>query len=127
MPSAATEPVGGFKIVYEYAKRLSIKHKITFGYMLDDPFKPKGGFKLFRKWVKYTTILRDYYTWFDFEGSEIEHILLYKNEKIISNFDIVCATAVETAYYINSLNLNKNIIHFNIINTIYNIWHLPIM
>ncbi|MCV6607034.1 MAG: glycosyltransferase family 4 protein [Campylobacterales bacterium] len=52
----------------------------------------------------------DFYRWFDFEKQEISHILLL-DSKMVEEYDLLFASSVETAYYINSLNIKKDVLY----------------
>lgn len=110
LPGPSSVPIGGYKIIYEYAKRLSIKYNVDIGYLLENPFEEKKSFlKKLKKLIRYKTLRMDFYKWFDFGKAEINHILHFENK--IQNYNLIFASSVETAYYINELNLDKKIFY----------------
>lgn len=111
LPSGANKPSGGAKIVFEYAKRFSENNYIvTIGYCIPRNNVNRG--------VVYNTIKKLYYlflykifrrytpkSWFSLPINVKQIVLSGRStlaQQELQDYDYICATAVETAYYISS-------------------------
>lgn len=109
LPMPTLKIVGGYKVVYEYANYfVSEGYKVTIFYNSD---KGKNSKKL-PKFLVYklrNVICKREPTWFDL-SSKVKKVNLYALDKEkLEDFDVVFATAAETAIFVNSLNVNKKI------------------
>lgn len=112
LPGLSTEPIGGYKIVFEYANRLSkLGYEITIYFPLIQTLKKRSILKKFKIWKKY--YLEGYYKkkykiyWFDINEEVNLKVIPTLNEKYILEGDIIFATARETSKYVNLYSENK--------------------
>lgn len=107
LPEIAGHPVGGYKIVFEYANRLvSDDFNVSILFLNDLAFKKHKIPKIIKNPIQnYRTILEP--RWFNLDKriKKISSTQLKFKEKL-QDVDIVIATAVETVY--PTLNLFKN-------------------
>lgn len=109
LPMPTKKIVGGYKVVYEYANFLVANgNKVTLFY---DSKKGKNSRNLPQILVY---LIRNYICkkepqWFNL-SNKIEKVNLYRLEKkYFDDFDIVIATAADTAKFVDSLNVDKKI------------------
>lgn len=112
MPRTGEIPIGGFKVVYEYANRL-VKDGISVNIVYGIASRPisnrfiRLGYYFCRwfRWLKYK-LFKEYKpnSWFDTD-KRIKHILRYRlNPKAIPETTILVATSWVTAYWVNLYN-----------------------
>lgn len=100
-------PVGGFRIVYEYADRLSKRgHVVTIYYPLLVPMLTYRR-PYYLRYIKNMLISKSMGNWFKFENKVYHKIIPAINNKYIDDADVVIATAVPTAYEVNILEQTK--------------------
>lgn len=105
LPNRARVPVGGYKIVYEYANRLS-----QDGYQVEIVYPAilsTGSitfYKKMRSLLRYLTILiKCEYScdsWFELEAGVYEKWVYHFSPRLYAAGDIVIATACQTAYFL---------------------------
>lgn len=107
LPSSGTNPVGGFKVVYEYANQFAENgYDVAIFYKFDF-FKPnsfnniKSNIRLFKDFFIFKKFSCK--KWFTL-NSRVKELLLHKSYKKIKDYNYLCATAVSTAYIINDIN-----------------------
>ena len=114
LPGPGNEPVGGYKMVYEYANRLVKRgHSVVIVYDASKfaekyiGFIPNCGPKFLIKKVL-IKIFRSRITWFDLEN-EIKRVnaLSGLSDKELPEADIVIATAIETVEPVYNLSGSK--------------------
>ena len=114
LPGLGRKPQGGFKVVYEYANRISEKGW-NVGIIYSYPKEGKGFFNLI-KYI-YRTVFHRFFklykknTWFTLD-SKIKKFLLPENNlkylpKECKRYDFFCATALETAFLVDSMDFVK--------------------
>ncbi len=109
LPSRGNAPVGGFKVVYEYANRFHREGytvKIIYPSLLET--ERLNTWKRIRRLIKYIKVRldRDFScsSWFKLDPG-IQEIWVYKlNAKMIGCTDIVFATAVQTALFLMTVS-----------------------
>lgn len=109
LPGVSRVPVGGYKMIFEYANRLCRRgHEVTLIYHCLSGMKRNQKVPKIVKLIYY--YLGAYYfpTWFTLD-SRIHKICKYKkltNSKLPDS-DIICATAIDTAYAVAELPESK--------------------
>jgi glycosyltransferase involved in cell wall biosynthesis len=105
LPSKCTSPVGGFKVVYEYANRFSSDgYDVTVLYPALLDTECLGAIRKARRWLSFLkTLIKNEYsckTWFNL-NDQVKELWVYRfHENIFKEEDIVFATAAETAVFI---------------------------
>ena len=110
LPMPTIKIVGGYKKVYEYANYLSLKgNKVTIFYNSNRGKNSKRIPKLITFIIR-SFICRLEPRWFKL-SKNVKKVNLYrlKKERFNNNFDVVIATAAETASFVNSLKVKKKI------------------
>lgn len=109
LPMPTMKIVGGYKVVYEYANFLVTSgNEVTLFY---DSREGKNSRNIPR-YIAY--LMRNYICkkeprWFNLYSS-VKKVNLYRLEKkYFTDFDVVIATAADTAKFVNSLSVNKKI------------------
>lgn len=120
LPAILFTPRGGYKIVYEYANRLSsLGHNVTIAYFCTGQFKKYRLPEFLRKFL--CNVLLPYSDrWFKFNNN-VKRIIAIDNKNIISS-DIIVATAVETAKRVASLPAHNSKKYYFIQD--YENWHV---
>ena len=112
LPAPATKPVGGYKIMYEYAKYLNL----NYGYDIDIYYDISSHLPItfLRKVKRYlTTKYTDFFDWFDFSNAHINHDISYNlNIKALKKYDLIFATSAPVAKKIGLARLNKPVFYF---------------
>lgn len=107
LPQPGNNPIGGYKVVYEYANRLVERgYKTTIVYDCHHLYyKNKSDIKrLFKILIKYNR----YKSWFILDNRvKIRYALHGLNNKVVPNADCIVATAIETAKPILELSSSK--------------------
>ena len=114
LPDGAFRPTGGAKVVFEYAKRFDeAGWKVSIGYCIPHGNIQRGKIYNALKALYYIflyKVLRKFSPkqWFALSKS-VKHIVLPLNPKKISesllkNIDAICATALETSFYVDAIN-----------------------
>lgn len=109
LPSYSKNPVGGFKIVFEYANRF-VQHGIDVTIVFDCKnvgMNHKLCPSIIKKLYSYFLVWK-YPRWFQLDP-RIHKVSAYHGitDKIIPNSDAICATAVSTAKEVASLSPEK--------------------
>lgn len=107
MPLPMSKPVGGFRIVYEYAERLSLRgHRTTIYYPIAVPIlKYRRPFIM--RCLKALICRKRIANWFEFKGKVEFKVIPRIDDGHIENGDVVVATAVPTAYEVAKLDASK--------------------
>ncbi|RHR40030.1 glycosyltransferase [Parabacteroides sp. AF18-52] len=118
LPCLAWSPVGGFKVVYEYANRLvAVGHEVTIVYPLICHYTQVTFLKKLKSLL--TNIILfifrgcHFYSWFPLDERITNKVVwsLYKKNLLLG--DLYIATAVSTAYYLHAYKpLNRDIKKF---------------
>ena len=99
-------PIGGFKIVYEYANRFVLKgHKVTILYTNRLFFTRNERFYLLKRFVKFIPIkvLKIYKTkWFQLNNVS-EKFCWKPKKRMLKKYDAIIATNVDSAYFIKEI------------------------
>lgn len=109
LPGVSRIPVGGFKMAFEYANRLSNRgHEVTLIFNCSSGMKRNKNIPKLIKLLYYHLGTYCFPTWFKLD-SQIKKICRCKS---LSDFnlpdsDIICATAIDTAYAISNLSASK--------------------
>ena len=118
LPTPPIHPSGGYKVVYEYANRLSkdgFNVKIAYaGTILFNERnfigKCKSLIKLLYYKIKGTSI---YNNWMTLEDNIEEYLALSLNKRHLKESDYYIATAIETSKYLNEFDISeRNKIYF---------------
>lgn len=105
LPGRARTPVGGYKVVFEYANRLAAdgyKTEVVYPAMLPDrAFSPSRTIRAYLRYLK-ILIKKDYScsSWFALDGRVRERWIPKFSRHLFSAGDIVVATACETAFFL---------------------------
>lgn len=108
LPGYSKSPIGGYKMVFEYANRLADRNhnvSIAFDCASGAQRHPLPGFL---KKLCYQYLVWHYPTWFSL-NKRIHKICAYTgiNDQEIPDGDIICATSVDTANPVSKLNSSK--------------------
>lgn len=109
LPGYSKAPIGGFKMVFEYANRF-----VTRGHKVSIVFDCSGGAKhhqeipVFFRRLCYKFLVWYYPKWFAL-NPKVHKICAYTgiNDQELPDADFVCATAVGTADEVAKLSINK--------------------
>ncbi len=103
----ARHPIGGYKIVFEYANRLTIRgHKVNIIYDCRNSLKK---YKINKDLIIliWKLFLRTYSPWFQID-KKVQQLVVWKStNENIPDADIIIATATITSYYVNNLSSSK--------------------
>ncbi len=114
LPGISFFPIGGYKVMYEYAKRLArLGYEITIYYPEKLAYIKRGFVRILVKFL--LSHITSYWRWYDFEemNKQIKHVQLYQLEKEkIEKHDLIFVTSVETAYEVKGLELSKPVLYF---------------
>lgn len=107
LPFPVTKPVGGAKIMYEYANRLCEKgHQVAIYHSIKRPFKKsKTPVQIKQAIFFFRGVARP--KWFQLHKNIISKIVPEISDKYLQNADIVFSTWWQMAYAINSLSASK--------------------
>lgn len=108
LPNISDNPVGGYKIVYEYANRLTKRGNVVAIIFLCN-FEQRHKFiPVFLQKTIYSNRVKKYPKWFSLD-KRVKKICCTKtiDIKSIPDADCVIATAVKTASVVNNLPLSK--------------------
>lgn len=108
----AKQPVGGYKIVYEYANRLTIKgHKVNIIYDCRNSLKKyKIGSRL--KLFIWKLFLKTKSPWFQIDNKVRQIVVWNATNENVPDADVVIATATITSYYVNNLSSKKGVKYY---------------
>jgi glycosyltransferase involved in cell wall biosynthesis len=126
LPSKCTKPVGGYKVVYEYANRLSEdNYDVTIIYPALLDTEHLGLLKKIKRFLIYCKVwlTKDYScrVWFSLSRLVKELWVYQFTEKYFKENDIVFATSVETAIFLMNAGRLKTTKLFYLIQN-YEIW-----
>ena len=112
MPGLSHGAVGGYKIVYEYANRLSLLgYKVSVFYPLFMTKRMKFSLLVrIKKLLAYLPlkILKLYrQRWFPLKNVKEKFSFSY-SKKIFKKYDVLVATFIDSAFALHDLNLNKS-------------------
>lgn len=104
LPGVGINPVGGFKIIYEYANRIELRgYKVSVFYAvrMNDKSVIKNIYRFFVYFLfrKYSCK-----KWFKLNSSIKECLLYYSNKEILK-YKNICLSAVTTAYSIQDFDI----------------------
>lgn len=109
LPGYLRSPAGGYKMVFEYANRLTLRgHKVAIAF---DCFQGAQGHQRIPSFLKklcYRFFVWYYPKWFTLHP-KVRKVCAYTgiNDREIPDADFVCATAVGTANDVAKLSINK--------------------
>jgi len=107
LPFPATKPVGGVKIMYEYANRLSqLGHRVSIFHSIKRPFKKNKTLLWFKKFQYFIRgVSRP--KWFALNREVSSVIVPEISDRYINDGDILFSTWWQMAYAINNLSHSK--------------------
>ena len=118
LPGFTNNPIGGYKIAYQYADLFSeddYEVHVIFNALDKKTYDSCSCFSKIKKYLglQYRNINRDYFNnfWFSFKNKIIGHEIFQIKDcflKFLSSNAIIVATSVETAYPISELKRFKN-------------------
>jgi Glycosyltransferase len=116
LPGPRREPVGGYKVLYQYGDYLaSTGWSVDFIY-LSSPVVCYTKFSGFSGRIKSCILARmKFYSWFDFTSANISHrVKTGLSQKVIDEFDIIICSSVETFIYASEISKieHKKIVYF---------------
>ena len=109
LPGYSKNPIGGFKMVFEYANRFVNRgHEVFVVFDCSEGAANHNELPGFMKYICYNLLVWHYPRWFSL-NRKVHKICAYYgvNHKEIPDADIVCATAVSTAQKVADLDMNK--------------------
>lgn len=108
LPEALKKPVGGYKMVYEYANMLSDEgHDVTILHTYTNALARHKTLPLFVKKIVYIWRYPRHIEWFEFNKNVKIFRRWFISNKEVPDGDIVVATAYETANPVSKLNDTK--------------------
>lgn len=114
LPFPVTKPVGGAKIMYEYANRLSLSgHKVSIFHSIKRPFK-KSNTPLWYKQLLFKIRNVSRPKWFPLNENISSKIVPEISDKYIPDADVIIGTWWQMTYAINNLSKSKGA-KFNLI------------
>ena len=117
MPSVPYEPIGGFKVIYEYANRfVDDEYQVSIIYPAISFWRDKSIHIRCKAFIKYVLKAMTHKqcdaSWFELD-KRVKEIHVYSlNRLFIPNADIYIATAPQTAIYVNKYNKKKKKYYF---------------
>lgn len=113
LPGAGCNPIGGFKVVYEYSNRLVADgYEVNIIYPAVMFFKELSFRKKCRTLVRYVyrLIFRNYTAqdWFPLDDRVKEYWVWSLAERNVPSSDFYVATAIKTSVYLNDYNYHSN-------------------
>lgn len=111
LPGYSYKALGGYKIAYEYANRLAeCGYKMTIFYpqfSKNYHYSLYGTFAGFYRILKFLAARILKIRWFQLKN--VKEILRFGySKKILSRFDVLVATSIDTAFNLHSLDLDKS-------------------
>lgn len=120
LPFPVTKPVGGAKVMYEYANRLSARgHAVQVFHALDRPFKTSSTPRFLRRWLFALRGVRRP-RWFPLDTRVKCHIVNEISDRYLPEGDIILSTWWQMTYAIARLSPSRGR-RFNLIQD-YEIW-----
>ena len=106
LPSLPTKPVGGVKIMFQFANLLAAKgHRVTILYSVRRPFKTPRT-PVWLRYLIYKMRGTDI-TWFDLDKSIVQKIVPGITNRYVPDADATLCTWWQMAYAINELGASK--------------------
>ncbi|MBC5991640.1 glycosyltransferase family 4 protein [Pontibacter cellulosilyticus] len=107
LPSPATKPSGGTKVMYEYANQLASRgHEVTIIHGIKQRHKHMKS-PLWYKKLQFALKGAAYPKWFKFNKNVKSRIVPEIKDKYIPNADFTISTWWSTAYDVNELSISK--------------------
>lgn len=109
LPGYSKHPIGGFKMVFEYANRLSARgHEVFIAFDCSEVFKVRKNYPEIIRKIVFNFFVWYYPKWFPLD-SKIHKVCILKsiNNETIPDADVVFATAATTVYAVAELNKRK--------------------
>lgn len=107
LPFPATKPVGGAKIMYEYANRLTDRgHEVTIYHSIKRPFKKSSTPTWFKKLI-FTLRGVERPKWFPLKSNIRSLIVPSITDKYVQDADIVISTWWQMTYAVSELSASK--------------------
>lgn len=109
LPGVSRVPVGGYKMTFEYANRLCERgHDVTLIFHCYSGMKRHQQVPNFVKLLYYYIGTYFFPTWFTLHP-HVKKICRHKDliDSDIPNSDLICATAIDTAYAVAKLSISK--------------------
>lgn len=113
LPGHGRNPIGGYKVVYEYANRLAAdNYEVHIVYPASVFFRQRS-FEIKIKYILkylYFVLFGGYSArrWFALDGNVREHLVWSLNKRNVCKTDYYVATAVETAMYLKNYHVPAN-------------------
>lgn len=103
-------PTGGYKVVYQYANKLSKKNNVTIYYTLENGKNERKVNPIL--WIALKKLyflfnLKKYPNWFKLNKNVKQKVVTSFDEKNIKNGDVCIATAIKTSEYLNKYSEKK--------------------
>lgn len=109
LPMPTTKIVGGYKVVYQYANYIAANgNDVTIFFNSDKGNNSRNLPKLPVYWMR-NIICRVEPKWFNLSKKVEKKNLYTLDSKYFKDFDVVIATAAETAPFVNSLKVKKKV------------------
>lgn len=109
LPMPTTKIVGGYKVVYQYANYIAANgNDVTIFFNSDKGNNSRNLPKLLVHWMR-NIICRVEPKWFNLSRKVKKKNLYTLDSKYFKDFDVVIATAAETAPFVNSLKVKKKV------------------
>lgn len=113
LPGRGTNPIGGYKVVFEYSNRLAKEdYEVTLVFPITLLWKEQTWFYKIKAVIKliYFFLKKEAYmpySWFELDKRIKLSLVPSLNEKFIKDANYIVATSCETAEYLNKYSLKK--------------------
>ena len=112
LPAPSTKPIGGYKIMYEYAKYLNL----YYNYKIDIFYDINSHLSLhyIKKPIRYFSAkIFKFFKWFDFSNAQINHKVVYNLDmQKLKEYGVIFASSAPVAKKIHLSWLNNPIFYF---------------
>lgn len=115
LPQNTNIPIGGYKIVYQYANKLvALGHTVSLDFVIDNNLKIKmlnRNHSIIRRMKDkmfgnpISKILKDSITWFDLDSRVTTRFNIFEDEILVDKTTKVVGTAFWTAFVVERLNI----------------------
>lgn len=107
LPMPARVPIGGYKVVYEYADLLAEKYNVNIVYSVILPYVKNKYPSIIRFFAAHYILNNKKYCWYSFKNKVNFKVVWNIDDNVIPDSDVVIATAWETADPISKLSRSK--------------------
>ncbi|MGC9193471.1 MAG: glycosyltransferase family 4 protein [Thermoplasmata archaeon] len=114
LPGSAHHPVGGFKVVFEYANKLSELGHIVSVFLVADAYYPEKNSSIIKRNIRlayfyYRKFFKSYLPdhWFN-RNNKVRFFWVLQSHLRKISYDAIIATSWQTALIVNNLTINRS-------------------